>query len=393
MKKSKIELKTKIKERISRSKGLDNIKSIPIVLVALFISLSVTSYNKTENMINSISNETVFKAKEILNLEDPVLYKKYIENYNYTDKKYQEDLIKVKQYDDKIYDKYQEFLKYNNYKDDRDVKDIISTIKIKNPNLYFLGFNSFYQDRDYKEVVYHLISIIVFYGDKIKTSEIVEKSQKENPKINKRGNYYKVLFQTLNEKRLDEYIKNNKTNSNLYMLNYKDVFYKDYEKNINEDNEILKNYFLKVKDLKALRNDDKLNQDEFYYELTNIYNEYTLKMLNNPQVMKETLKILRATNEITENFYNLKNNSLEIRKGFINETPFIYLGAMMKNVVSGSNVFDYAKRVPLEIIQEKRVPPEMIQNENNYRLIDYISDTEIKMELSGYNDYVNKIKY
>lgn len=398
MRKNNVALETEEKVKINESeikgkKKHNKFKMFSIAALALIATLGITSYNKVENIVNSVSEENLNNAKEILSLYNADKYKVYVDQYDYTEEKYKADLNKISQYEDKIYAKYQNYLKYNNYKDDRSQNEIIEQLKNERYAHYFKGFELFYMGNDLssggKDLLYDTFSINIYHNNEKDAmfkykNEMIDTGEKKS--VIQQVGLKKFLLKHGAIMNINSYTKDNKVKPNVYLIEKSYAGRYDFSNpNVNESNNVVADYYLEIKRLNDLKLNGDLNESEFIEKSDKIYEEYMSKMLNDPEVMKETLKILNATNNIVESFYALKNNNINLNKGFIDEDFFVSIGFAIQKLISPNDFTNGLSEMP------------QIRKNNNFNNEKYsgyfINDTDIKMELSGYTDYLIKKEF
>lgn len=333
---------------------------VSLLGVAIFHSISYF----TDKKLDAISVETIKKAAGISKtISDETKFKDYIENFQYSENDYQEDLLKLKAFDRYLIDSYKTYLKNNKYQDGRTDQELIDEMKKKSRSYFFYFSHYFYYiDLNSKEISngkedYRFFFIELYhekYNKNYDSSSDIKIWQSEfQIDDSVFNNDYVIESMIRNSMRI--YIEKNIMDKNILLFDNSLRF----KTNVNiEHYEDVKDYF---DNMMKKRNPDP-----------NFYNAKINELMQDQKVLKETLKLLRANKNLLGDYIKLKSKRNFEDNSIINEFSFIYAYQEGKKRI---------KRNINEKIGEKK-----FFNEEQYNVFHFNNNIELKLDLLGYYD-------
>lgn len=343
MKNKEAELKTNSSNKIKKKKGVLKKIAIGVTAVSLgYLSVSFSVVNLFNNKINDQVSDVVYN--EYKNIEKITYsfenFSNYVDNYNYTEEMFQQDLKKLKTYDRWFVEKYRNFLKSKNLSDPASDEEINQ--RINNDGKSYLTklihfeqvFTDFYASDGGLSFTFYEQYLTYNDPEYIKLEE-QEKNKYLRNKYEK-IEYSKVLF--LNNDSIKGLIKfkmyghknklNNKANLYSYLNLLKmrrtsldDLYQLKNKLPLNEQ----KKYEIFILELtKSLKNKD-INEDQLYKEIYNFICKNIQRLQYDRDFQYETLKRMHVIQETSQKLEKMQNpmskDNFDMVKKMI---PFLY---------------------------------------------------------------------
>lgn len=335
--------KTKKKDKLKTKMSLS--KKISTFLVVGLMGFSLAGYINLKDTIDKVNSVEITKKiqdyRQLEKYKDQKNIDQYFNNYVYTDEMFQQDLKKYNDFNDQIFEYYQVYLKSKNKNDPRTKEEIVKKLKTE-PALIDLKYNHLYSNYAYFN------DDVKFYNENMETLlSLLNKSQ--NNELSS-----EMVKESVLEPKSMVFLKEKKGANNYYILWFDDLFStvfgnKTRQYLINEDRPFNYNHlsykFSNMSQLLKTQDDwkEKKNAKEFeelyqlgfnkpYSEnLQNKIDQSKLRMENDKSFQRETLRINRATRELTNNYLNLFSDPVFDEKTFGNRYVVINIINKMRS--------------------------------------------------------------